>query len=275
VNPGSGAYTVQGFWINNPVAWLTPPPPPHDDTDGCGSGGLHGVVNEFVTYTEWQTNRFNGCAYDSTTGARQWISVCDPEPRTIDLPRMASRQYLHDGRTLVRAAQVDELALSQIEGLRLADSEFAAGVLKQGKFGKPVLVMRLDRPGEYYYLMPWEISSGTTAFTQVDARFGFFKSFQVLSAPRSDLLLGGDAGRRAQERIARRLEGLRVELPELTGRVSILPGTYSVAPTLVWKPCRESWSPAMPFHQVNAGPITLYVRIDGEVFTRLTEGQGG
>jgi len=44
----------------------------------CGSGGSHGVANEFVTYNEWKTNRFNGCSYDDPGGATQWISVCDP-----------------------------------------------------------------------------------------------------------------------------------------------------------------------------------------------------
>src|SRR5437660_1774210 len=69
VDPTTGPYTVEGFWLNNPV-WdssITT----HDGTDTCGSGGSHGIGNEFVTYSEWQTNRFNGCVYDAPS--TQWI----------------------------------------------------------------------------------------------------------------------------------------------------------------------------------------------------------
>jgi hypothetical protein len=48
---------------------------------------------------------------------------------------------------------------------------------------------------------------------------------------------------------------------------------------LVWRPCAESLSPYWPFyrfdaHLPNGRPITIYVRIDGEVFTELHEGMG-
>ena len=79
VDPSSGSYVVQGFWLNNPVYDLSLSS--HDDLDTCGSGGSHGVANEFVTYSEWQTNRFNGCAYDDPGGATQWVSVCDQHRR--------------------------------------------------------------------------------------------------------------------------------------------------------------------------------------------------
>ncbi|MFX0115498.1 MAG: hypothetical protein ACFFB3_13200, partial [Candidatus Hodarchaeota archaeon] len=46
VEPVSGAnYTVQGFWIHNPVHYAPAPPPPHGAADACGSGGALGVSN--------------------------------------------------------------------------------------------------------------------------------------------------------------------------------------------------------------------------------------
>ena len=59
------------------------------------------------------------------------------------------------------------------------------------------------------------------------------------------------------------------------GRVTLFPETACVSPFLVWRPCRESWSPHLPFYQITVGDYRLYVRLDGEVFTRLTwEGKG-
>ena len=275
IAPDAGAYTVEGFWLNNPVYWTPPPPPPHDDSDTCGSGGAHGLANEFVTYAEWQKNRFNGCAYDTPSGQSQWISVCDPEPRSIELPRRRSVEYLADGRRLVEMQNVAGFAMRGVETYRLAESEFMAPVFKAGQLGEPVLVMRLDEPGEYYYLSPWETDLGTAGFAQIDGRFGTFSSFQVLSAPNRDLLIGRDRRDQLQRRIARQIDGLKVELPGQRGKFTIFPDTYSISPTLVWKPCRESWSPHLPFHQVTSGANTVYVRIDGQVFTQLTGGHGG
>jgi hypothetical protein len=47
--------------------------------------------------------------------------------------------------------------------------------------------------------------------------------------------------------------------------------TALIAPAMVWKPCRESLSPLYRFYRVTAGPHTLYVRIDGEVFSSLND----
>src|SRR5262249_49854688 len=61
VDPTSGPYTVDGFWLNNPV--FDDSVASHDGADTCGSGGpdgVHGMEKEFVTYSEWQTKRFNG-----------------------------------------------------------------------------------------------------------------------------------------------------------------------------------------------------------------------
>ena len=44
IDPTTGPYTVEGFWLNNPV-WDSSISD-HDGSDTCGSGGSHGVANE-------------------------------------------------------------------------------------------------------------------------------------------------------------------------------------------------------------------------------------
>lgn len=123
VDPSTGPYTVEGFWLNNPVFYSPPPPPPHDGSDTCGSGGAHGLANEFVTYATWQTDRFTGCNYDDPGGNRQWISVCDPEERTIALPSRRSREQLADGRRIIDIRRVRDMAETGIKAYRLAESK--------------------------------------------------------------------------------------------------------------------------------------------------------
>ena len=48
-------------------------------------------------------------------------------------------------------------------------------------------------------------------------------------------------------------------------------GKIIIDPILVWKPCVESYSMFKPFYKVKMGSRTAYVRIDGKVYTRLTQ----
>jgi hypothetical protein len=271
VDPASGAYVVEGFWLNNPV-WDSSVAF-HDDGDSCGSGSTHGVANEFVTYAEWRTNRFNGCAYDAAGGATQWVSVCDPEPAEIGLPSRREIPYQSDGRHLISAKQTLELAANGLKDYNLFESELGAS-FREGRLGRPMLVQRLDRPNDYYYLTPWEQSDGITGFLDVDARFGLFKSARSLSQPERELLIGARSSRGLLEAITRRINHKTFELPNEKGRFKVYPGTYCIPPVLVWKPCRESWSPHLPFYQIVVGPHVLYLRLDGQVFTQLTTGRG-
>jgi len=262
-DPAFGAYTVDGFWINNPVWYDTPPPPPHGAADSCGSGGAHGIASEFITYSTWQSTYFTGCAFDDPGGATQWISVCDPDERSIESPTGRADRQRANGRRLLEPKQIGGLAERGIREYELAEAKLSAGMLRAGRVGAPQLVLRLDRRDSWYYLAPWESSGRTLGFAQVDARFGTFASLQVLDRPVRTWLTKLDAVRRL-------VDNKRFELADKLGAITVRPNTYCISPTLVWKPCRESYSPHLPFFQLTAGNHSLYVRIDGQVFTHLT-----
>jgi hypothetical protein len=272
IDPSTGPYTVEGFWLNNPV-WDSSISD-HDGSDTCGSGGSHGIANEFVTYAEWQTNRFNGCAYDDPNNATQWISVCDPEPARIELPRRRAVELRGDGRQLIPPKQIAKLAMEGLEAYRLKDSEFGRQALKSGNWGQPLLVQRLDRRNDFYYLTPWQRGGKVVALIDVDARFGVFKSIRVLPSPIQAWALPTSSTKAARDSVVSVIENKLFELPDERGRIKVYPGTYCIPPVLVWKPCRESWSPHLPFYHIVVGGHSLYVRIDGPVFTQLTTGRG-
>ncbi len=52
-------------------------------------------------------------------------------------------------------------------------------------------------------------------------------------------------------------------------------GARTVESTLVWKPCDQSHSPYQPFYVVHQDGDVYYVRVDGAVFSELTEFGGG
>ena len=66
------------------------------------------------------------------------------------------------------------------------------------------------------------------------------------------------------------VEGKKFQLAEDAGRLTIHPGNYCLSLTLVWMPCRQSFSPHLPFYKLTVGGQNLYIRADGEVFTYLT-----
>ncbi len=272
VDPTSGPYTVEGFWLNNPV-WDSSISS-HDGSDTCGSGGAHGIANEFVTYAEWQTNRFDGCAYDDPGGATQWISVCDPEPPIFGLPRRRTVQLRADGKQLLAAKQIGKFAMDGLSEYGLSESKLGGWALRTGTLGEPLLVQRLDRPADFYYLVPWQRGGRISGLIDVDARFGVFKSLRVLAAPAHDWMVGSSSKKRGYEALSTLIDGRTYDIPDERGRFKVYPGTYCIPPVLVWKPCRESWSPHLPFYHVVVGGHSLYVRIDGAVFTHLTTGRG-
>jgi hypothetical protein len=264
VEPVPGAdYTVEAFWIHNPVHHAGEPPPPHDATDTCGSGGALGDENDFVTYFAWQRDWFTGCDYDDPAGSPQYLSVCDPEEPELSLPLRRELKFLADGRRLLVPEEAIKFSEHGLQEYQLLEDERVAAAVKDAQPGKPQPVLRLDQPNTYYYLVPWETKEGVTALAQVDARFGIFHSLHLREKPARQEFLSRDA-------ILERMAYKRFELPEHRGRLVFYPEVVALSPTLVWQPCQESYSPHLPFYQYTIGENTIYVRVDGEVFTQLT-----
>ena len=256
-------YVVEGFWIHNPVHHATAPPPPHDAADGCGSGGTLGNANDFVTYAGWQSTYFTGCNYDDPGGSLQYISVCDPDKRDIELPKRRPRKALASGRKLITQDDAVKFGQLGLEEYGLLKDERVAAAIKGAQPTRPMPVLRLDRPNTYYYLVPWETQRGVAALAQIDARFGVFQGLHLRNKPSLEEYL-------PKREIIRRVSNRQFDLPEKLGRLVLHPEVACLSPTLVWRPCWESFSPYMPFYQFTVGDFRIYVRVDGEVFSALT-----
>ena len=265
VNPDTGSYTIDGFWINNPVHEDNDP---HSAGDICGSGSTHGIENHWVSYSTWQNTYFTGCNYDSHDGSLQFLSVCDPSEPDISTPRRVAPFRHFNGRTIASARRVTGVLKKELKRLSLIDDKRTARVAR-GRFAKPLLVRRLDNDSGYYYLVPSMEKSNIIGYAQVDALYGSLESVITLKR-------GVRPFETSMTKITKRLTGLRVEIPKKDeGLLRLVDGKFKVRKSLVWKPCRESFSPHLPFWKIDSGPFTFYQRIDGPVFSTLTvDGRG-
>jgi hypothetical protein len=75
--------------------------------------------------------------------------------------------------------------------------------------------------------------------------------------------------------ISKQVLDKRFELEGFRGHILVPAETAAIAPHWCWKPCRESLSPFWPFKRVFSGGQTLYIRVDGMVFTALHDDWAG
>jgi hypothetical protein len=259
VNPATGPYTIQGFWVNNPVAEDNEP---HVGGDNCGLGGTHGIENQWVSYASWQNTYLTGCDYDSADGSTQYLSICDPEEPKIKAPRQVEPVRYFDGKSIADARKIGSVLNQELRRYNLFDMKQTTRVA-HGKFATPLLVRRLDTEGGYYYLVPSMGKTNVIGYLQVDALYGNLESVFTLkrSAKPFETNLSN---------IAERVNGLHIELPQEKGRFRLLKDRFQIEKSLVWRPCQQSFSPHLPFRRIIAEPFTFYQRIDGPVFTQLT-----
>ncbi len=274
---GDTSFTISSFDVNNPwppvPSWYDPsqaPPPPHaDGTDGCGTGGSRGVVDENISYTAWQSTYMTGVPSGYWGG--KFVAVADPAPPPTGRG-IYSRPLLEplkdEGRLLTRehaAKRAEEL----LHAYGLSGRESYKHVLGSAKLGEGVLVQRLDLPDSFYYIVPAAAGAVTPLAVLIDAKNGLYLQSAVHTGD------GSVFAHRSREEVARSVIGTVVELPNEMGRIPIREEAVCQYPILVWRPCRESLSPLYPFHLFTVGGHRIYVRIDGAVFTELhTTGRG-
>ncbi len=197
------------------------------------------------------------------------MAACDPQrpPTTPGRPGRRFGPLLAENRLLSQ----NDAAKASLEGLE------SYGLSKRAQYrevsrARPrgaVLVQRLDRTDEFYYIVPYGLDEATPLSVIVNAGRSEYRQ-SIIGDPGSTVFSS-----RSAEEVAREVVGRRFELPERLGSVLVRPEAVSQYPTLVWKPCRQSLSPYYPFHMFTVGRTSIYVRVDGEIFTQLTDWDKG
>jgi len=137
---------------------------------------------------------------------------------------------------------------------------------KGAEAATPLKVERLDRPGDFYYIVPFTREGRTTLLVLVDAQTGAFKEAAARSSDRPYPSL--------DETRARQL--LEAALSSPADRQA-LAKVAKVHPDLAWKPSAPSQSPYEPFWRFrldgDAGKPgkTWYVDALGHTFDQIPE----
>jgi hypothetical protein len=263
------SYSITGFYVNDPTPSLeaaTPPPPPHSDRDGCGSGGDRGFANQYVDMAAWHDTYMKPVRNGHWEG--KFIALCDPERSADRVGNQAPIVHPYNGDNILTPNQAIASAMSGIQDAGLADRSPWNDNLAAATPGVPVLVQRLEVADSFYYIVPVRSNLNRVAVLScVDARFGDFRQSATIPA-------GGDAwvGLNFDAQLAfTEIVGKTITLDDDVTKIIVRKEASSVHPTLVWKPCQESLSPYYPFVMITVGDYRVYIRVDGAVFTKLND----
>jgi len=266
------SYTITAFDINNPSPKLgSSPPPPHGTADTCGSGGEFGFADEHIAYAHWRSSYMTGVPTSSFWEGK-FVAVCDPAPPPTLVGAHVLTSNPENGEQILTPERARALARAGLEAYGLFQREAWRKSLLKTNPGDPILVQRLDRADAFYYIVPMQVSrKAVPVLVCVDARFGSY----LQSARISDR--GGSAfhGLNFDPNAAiETIVGQSISFGP-KGRQIVRKEAFALYPTLVWRPCRESMSPYIPFFMVTLGDRRVFIRVDGQLFTSLHFGDSG
>jgi hypothetical protein len=239
-------YTIQEFYIHNP--W---PPVPAEDFpggvithatgDACGHGGDHGMAQEQISYSTWRSDYMTGVPVGHWQG--KFITLVPPTA----LPAAAM------GAGATTEDNLPQDVISKSAALKSARLKLAVPGGELVDLQDPVLVKRLDRDNESYYLVPSNIrgGGGIKSVVRVHAQTGEYSQMLTMSKSLP----------------------FNYELAQQEDDVTEH-GT-GAAGEFVWMPCLESFSPFWPFQQLERNGKTVYRRVDGKEFSKLTTDMRG
>lgn len=227
-------------------------------------------ARDFVPAAAWRSDYMTGVVCGRFDG--RFVAVCDPEPTRSPggptVPRTPQKKVALSA--MLTPARISRMAFDGIRRAGLLEGDTWHKAMTGVRPGTHRLVHRLDRPRSFYALVPFEKGGRVQAQAMVDPYSGTFLGAGA-SEDLGKSLYMSCAGDEAIAMVAEKRFDLPGERPHMRLRREGL----SASATLVWKPCRESLSPYLPFTRLSYGERAIYVRADGEVFTALTAPRAG
>jgi hypothetical protein len=268
-DPDFNINSVSGFWIHD--SWPSPrypaPPPPHETDDDCGSGTVNGInrgeANKFVTLHDW--NQHYLARVSTGHWQNKFLAICDPDKPKMKRDTLKNQQIYYSGKKPMDTTLAKELAKKALTDYNLINKPFLAKELSDIYAGSPLLVRRIDREKDFYYIVPFlNKNNQTKGLVNIDALHGNLKQ---ATFPGSNGIMRDHKPFSKNE-----IAGLIMNYQEkfFKKKMVIVPKTIKISPNWVWKPCKESLSANYPFQKVKYKDKIFYVRIDGIIFPGLT-----
>jgi hypothetical protein len=262
INSDDTGFEITKLFISNPYPDAEPGIV-HKMMDSCSDNGRGGSTS-FLLMDEWKTT-LTPILLTTSKWYNQLVAICDPK----DAPKKIEKKYLSvqklRGDKIISPAQAAQIALKEIEYFPEKIKSQLSVVYSSVKPGKPVLVKRIDTINEFYYIVPLNGTDGKTySVIRLDARYGNIKE---VSYPKNE-------NKPFQSKLlpANKIKFLAAQAiqSDKKGFKKIFTESLFISPVMIWKPCKQSLNRYYPFYLVLYGSKRIYVRIDGKVFTKLT-----
>lgn len=175
------------------------------------------------------------------------------------------------GEKIIDKKRAVQAAVKALDDYGFKKYDFLTTILEGIKPGNPILVQRLDKLNDFYYLVPFfGKTKNIHSLISIDGKFATYQESAFIERPGKTISFDPLSHKQIL-----RLLGKGVRLRQEKKLLRIHPQAMCIYPILVWRPCKESMSPYMPFHMVTVGSHQLYIRVDGKIFSELTTNQPG
>jgi len=275
----SGAYTIYGFYVNDP--WYGTPTSP---TLG---------ENAYIPISTWNTDYFTGCNWCGASGTR-YISVVDPEPPPtgrVIYPEV--KPIRPEVISLDEAIRFGGEYLEHIKSKKEFRENFPGAFRVIGKIKQdtPILVKRSDREKDGYYIIPLQDGELTQGAMLLNAYSGELKGVSFVE--KSIKYTGRYKEKTAKELFKTKLPHLRMKMEPIKDlekksaeelkKIRKLPLIIKEADLriskmeLVWEPSIQSQNPYFPLWKVTGAVKTKraetigYMDFGGEVFNEIVK----
>jgi hypothetical protein len=187
----------------------------------------------------------------------------------------AAPEIAPEGEASMNVSIIDPTAIllrARTESARLGVLPRWAPAFAGASAGTPILVSRLDKPDQYYYLVSFSIGARATARLRMNAQTGAFAEGIGIDNS-GDALTPYITASQAYSRIGR-----VIAVDDKNKKKKKKPSTPAIVLTVEpfpgWRPCAQSFSAFLPFYLITDGTSLRYVRFDGMVYDALTFGAG-
>lgn len=120
---------------------------------------------------------------------------------------------------------------------------------------EPLLVKRIDREKNYYYIVPFNIRNKTKLLVIIDAISGKFKEVSCLKEPVSFPKI---SKAKAINIMMKFLKERKIKIERLSPNL-----------TLVWKPCEQTQSPYEPLWKVQIRSEVWFIDQKGKIYDKI------
>ena len=218
----------------------------------------------YIRWSRWRDDylSFVGCgAYQDKFVVIPAVRAGLPPPLPPPSPVVGTSSGIvtEEANMLKPLLTTDVVMRSAITAIvELEDSTFDVA-MRSALPTQATLVQQINKEDAFYYIVSFERGGRLTMQAMIDAFDGTLLETEGIEDEEGALPRNVDA-----------MEALRdLKVPDWFMHREGLIGQH---PVLVWKPCRQSKSPFLPFYQFSIGNRFVYLRVDGELFDALTTG---